>query len=144
QGAFTMRGFPVNTLMENGVFRYISYNIDNVDRVEIVKGPAAVFFGQGYPGGVINYVTKQPSFAKIPDTFRHSVNDNSGQKLVLDINKPLSKYAAFRLTGAWNDEQGDRRFEFRKNYNLTPSVTLVPFDSKVLTINLAMEYVNES
>ncbi|MBS0631101.1 MAG: TonB-dependent receptor plug domain-containing protein [Verrucomicrobia bacterium] len=144
QGAFTMRGFPVNTLMENGVFRYISYNIDNVDRVEIVKGPAAVFFGQGYPGGVINYVTKQPSFAKIPDTFRHSINDNSGQKLVLDFNKPLSKYAAFRMTGAWDDQQGERRFEFRKNYNLTPSVTLIPFDSKVLTVNLAMEYVNES
>ena len=43
QGIFTMRGFAVNTLMRNGVFRYISYNLDNVERVEIVKGPAAVF-----------------------------------------------------------------------------------------------------
>ncbi|MCF7761727.1 MAG: Plug domain-containing protein, partial [Cephaloticoccus sp.] len=54
QGTFTMRGFAVNVLMRNGVFRYLSYNLDNVERVEIVKGPASVFFGQGYPGGVIN------------------------------------------------------------------------------------------
>ncbi|MEY4006839.1 MAG: hypothetical protein RLZZ221_2935 [Verrucomicrobiota bacterium] len=42
QGQFTMRGFQVNTLMRNGVFRYISHNFDNIDRVEVVKGPATV------------------------------------------------------------------------------------------------------
>ena len=51
QGSFTMRGFQVNNLMRDGIFRYIAYNLDNIDRVEIVKGPASVFFGQGYPGG---------------------------------------------------------------------------------------------
>ncbi len=144
QGAFTMRGFAVNTLMRNGVFRYISYNLDNIDRVEVVKGPAAVFFGQGYPGGVVNYVTKQPVFAKTPSTFKYSVNDNSGHKVVADINLLLSKKAAFRLVGAWDDTQGERRFEFRKNINLTPSLTVIPFDSGKLKINLEMEYLDES
>jgi outer membrane receptor protein involved in Fe transport len=68
QGTFTMRGFVVNSLMKNGVFRYTSYNLDTVERVEVIKGPAAVFFGQGYPGGVINYVSKTPQFTKIPST----------------------------------------------------------------------------
>ena len=144
QGSFTMRGFPVNTLMRNGIFRYISYNMDNVDRVEIVKGPAAVFFGQGYPGGVVNYVTKQPSFAKIPALFKYAINDNSGQKFTADINVPLSKKAAFRIVGAWEDTQGERRFEFRKNINLTPSLTLVPFDSGMVTVNLDLEYLREN
>uniref|UniRef100_UPI004049D143 TonB-dependent receptor plug domain-containing protein n=1 Tax=Cephaloticoccus sp. TaxID=1985742 RepID=UPI004049D143 len=58
QGTFSMRGFTVNTILRNGIFRYLSYNLDNVERVEIVSGPASVFFGQGYPGGVINYITK--------------------------------------------------------------------------------------
>jgi len=93
QGVFTMRGFAVNSIMRNGVFRYLSANLDNVERVEVVKGPAAVFFGQGYPGGVINYITKRPSFTKIPTTFRFSINDNSGQKLVVDHNAVLSKKA---------------------------------------------------
>ncbi|QYM77792.1 TonB-dependent receptor plug domain-containing protein [Horticoccus luteus] len=144
QGAFTVRGFPVNTIMRNGVFRYIAYNMDSVDRVEVVQGPAAVFFGQGYPGGVINYVTKQPVFAKIPTTFRYSINDNSGQKLTADINVPLSKRVAFRLTGGWEDTQGERRFEFRKNVNYTPSMTFVPFDSGKLKINIEAESLHES
>ncbi|MCF7687012.1 MAG: TonB-dependent receptor plug domain-containing protein [Cephaloticoccus sp.] len=144
QGRFTMRGFAVNTLMRNGVFRYISYNMDSVDRVEVVKGPAAVFFGQGYPGGVINYVTKQPVFAKTPSTFKYTLNDNSGQKLVADINLLLSKKAAFRMVGAWEDTQGERRYEFRKNVNLTPSLTVIPFDSGKLKVNLELEYLKES
>jgi len=144
QGAFTMRGFAVNTLMRNGVFRYISYNTDNVERIEIVKGPAAVFFGQGYPGGVINYITKQPVFAKIPNTFKYSLNDNSGQKAVADVNLVLNNKAAFRMVGAWEDTQGDRRFEFRRNYNITPSLTVLPFDSGKVKVNVELEYLNES
>ena len=56
QGSFTMRGFTVNTLLRDGIFDYSDFNLDNIDRVEIVQGPAAVFFGAGYPGGVINIV----------------------------------------------------------------------------------------
>jgi len=144
QGAFTLRGFSVNTIMRNGIFRYISYNMDSVDRIEIVKGPAAVFFGQGFPGGVINYISKQPSFVKIPDTFKYSINNDSGQKVVADINVVLNKKAAFRVVGGWEDAQGDRRFEFRKNINLTPSLTVVPFDSGKLKINADLEYLQES
>jgi outer membrane receptor protein involved in Fe transport len=144
QGAFTLRGFAVNVLMRNGVFRYISYNLDNVDRVEIVKGPASVFFGQGYPGGVINYITKRPQFSKIPTTFSYQLNDNSGQKLVIDHNAVLSKNAAFRVVGAWEDTQGERRYEFRKNVNITPSLTLIPFESGKVKVNLEMEYLEES
>lgn len=144
QGTFTMRGFSVNTLMRNGVFRYISYNLDNIERVEIVKGPAAVFFGQGYPGGVINYVTKTPSFTDIPTTFKIQINDNSGQKVMFDHNAVLSKKAAFRVVGAWDDTQGERRFEFRKNMNLTPSLSFVPFDDGKMRMNLEFEYLKES
>ena len=144
QGAFTMRGFAMNTIMRNGAFRYISYNMDSVERIEVVKGPAAVFFGQGFPGGVVNYISKQPSFVKLPSTFKYSINDNNGDKVVADLNVVLSKKAAFRFVGAWEDRPGERRFEFRKNINLTPSLTLIPFDSGKLKVNLDLEYLTES
>ena len=144
QGAFTMRGFAMNTIMRNGLFRYISYNMDSVDRIEVVKGPAAVFFGQGFPGGVVNYISKQPAFTKSPDTFKYSLNDENGEKVVADINVVLSKKAAFRMVGGWEDTPGERRFEFRKNINLTPSLTILPFESGKLKINLDLEYLRES
>lgn len=143
QGSFTMRGFSVNTLMRDGVFRYIAYNLDNIERVEFVKGPAAVFFGQGYPGGVINYVTKQPSFTDIGSSFRYTINDNSGQKLTFDENNVLSKKAAFRVVGGWEDTQGERRFEFRKNFNITPSFTVRPFEQSSLRMNVNLEHLEE-
>src|SRR3546814_10386365 len=34
--------------------------LSNVERVEVLKGPASVLFGQGDPGGLINIVTKKP------------------------------------------------------------------------------------
>ncbi len=143
QGGFTMRGFQVNTLMRNGVFRYISHNLDNVERVEVVKGPASVFFGQGYPGGVINYITKRPSFTKVPTELTFQMDDNSGQKVKVDHNAVLGKKAAFRFVGAWQDLQGERRFEYHKNFNLTPSLTLKPLDSGKLTLNVEFEYLKE-
>jgi len=143
QGSFTMRGFTVNTLLRNGVFRYTSWNLDNVDRVEIVKGPAAVFFGQGYPGGVINYVTKKPSFNHIPTNISYQVDNNWGEKVTVDTNVNLGEKAAFRVVGAWQALGGDRRGEFDDNFNFTPSLTLNPFKSGKLKINLEMEYLNE-
>lgn len=143
QGAFTMRGFTVNTLLRNGVFRYTSWNLDNVDRVEIVKGPAAVFFGQGYPGGVINYITKKPSFSKVPTTISYQIGSNLDQKVVMDSNQALSEKAAFRVTGAWTEGNGDRRGEFNNNFNITPSLTLVPFSNGKLKVNLEVEYLKE-
>ncbi|MEM1254634.1 MAG: TonB-dependent siderophore receptor [Cyanobacteria bacterium P01_H01_bin.21] len=34
--------------------------LSNVERVEVLRGPASVLFGQGTIGGTVNYVTKQP------------------------------------------------------------------------------------
>ncbi len=50
-GNMSLRGFPINSRLRNGVLRYNLYNLDNVERVEVIKGPAAVFFGQAFPGG---------------------------------------------------------------------------------------------
>jgi outer membrane receptor protein involved in Fe transport len=144
QGNFTLRGFTVNSLLRNGVFRYNSYNLDNVDRVEIVKGPAAVFFGQGYPGGVINYITKKPMFEKTATTMSYQVDDNGSQKFVMDHNSPLSSNTAFRVIGAWSNWLGSRNHEFRDNINVTPSLAIVPFKSGKVKINLEVEYLKES
>ncbi|WP_414660376.1 TonB-dependent siderophore receptor [Horticoccus sp. 23ND18S-11] len=143
QGGFTMRGFSVNTLMRDGIFRYTAYSVDNVERVEIVKGPASVFFGQGYPGGVINYITKRATFAKTPTQFSFLVDDNGGDKVKYDHNAVLSKTVAFRVVGAWEDTVGERRFEYKKAFNITPSLTILPFTSGKVKINLDFEYLKE-
>ena len=139
QGAFTLRGFPINSLLRNGVSRYIGYNVNNVDRVEIVKGPASVFFGAGYPGGVINYITKQPVFGKIPTTLSYTVGDNNVNRVLLDNNTQLSKKAAMRIVGSWENSSGARNFEYNKTNSLTANISFIPFDSGKVKLTAEVE-----
>ena len=142
-GIFTMRGFQVNTLMRNGVQRYTAFNLDNTERVEVIKGPAALFFGNGNPGGVINYITKQPVFAKIPTTLTYITGSDHKKKYLLDSNTFFSQKAAMRVIVSSENSGGQRRFEYVKNDNATLSMTIVPFESGKLRVTAEAEYLNQ-
>ena len=143
-GNLSLRGFPINSRLRNGLLRFNAYSLDNVDRVEVIKGPAAIFFGQAFPGGVINYVTKQPQFAKLPTGVTYAYGGNTermgSERVTLDHNHMLSDKAAFRIVGQWEKAQGDRKFEFQDGVSFTPSFTLIPFKSGKLRINVESEY----
>jgi iron complex outermembrane recepter protein len=70
-----LRGFQQREVLFNGVrgnpygsldggedtgFSTSVGRLTNIERVEILKGPASVLYGSAEPGGVINYVTKKP------------------------------------------------------------------------------------
>jgi outer membrane receptor protein involved in Fe transport len=143
-GTFTLRGFPVSSRLRNGLNRYSYYNMDTVERIEVIKGPAAVFFGQGFPGGVINYVTKQPEFSKRPTTLTYSYGGNEermgAERVSFDENNVFSKRAAMRLIGVWDDNIGSQRDEFKKAFTFAPSVTFIPFESGKLRLKAEFEY----
>jgi iron complex outermembrane recepter protein len=66
--SFIIRGF-FGTILRNG-FRGRSFGqfatettlneVSNLERIEVLKGPASVLYGNAEPGGVINLVSKQP------------------------------------------------------------------------------------
>ena len=141
-GTFTMRGFQINTYLRNGVKRYTAFTLDDTERVEIIKGPAALFFGNGAPGGVINYITKQPVFARIPTTLSYITGTDKKKKYVLDHNVMFSPKAAMRIIVADENSGGQRRFEYTKNDNAVLSLAIVPFESGKLRITTEAEYEN--
>ena len=137
-GNMSLRGFPINSRLRNGLIRYNAYNLDNVERVELIKGPAAIFFGNAYPGGVINYVTKQASFSKIPTAISYAYGGYDTrigtERVTLDQNTVLSDSAALRVTGAWDHALGNARFEFQNGYSLNANMAFVPLKSGKLKI----------
>lgn len=143
-GTFTLRGFPISSRLRNGLNRYSYYNMDTVDRIEIIKGPAAVFFGQGFPGGVINYVTKQPQFTQMPATFSYSYGGNEermgAERTTMDQNTVFSSSAAMRMVAVWDDNIGSQTGEFKKAFTFAPSVKFVPFASGKVRILADFEY----
>ena len=63
----TARGFRQEEIFFDGLRGdpYVGFNVPqlfNVERVDFLKGPAGMLYGQGEPGGLFNYVTKKPSF----------------------------------------------------------------------------------
>lgn len=60
---FILRGFLLSPVSyRNGIRIPISrIELANVAQVEVLKGPAAVLYGQADPGGLINVVTKSPT-----------------------------------------------------------------------------------
>ena len=142
-GTFTMRGFQINTLLRNGIQRYTAFNLDNTERVEIIKGPAALFFGNGAPGGVINYITKQPIMARIPTTVTYITGSDHKKKYLIDNNSFFSQKAAMRIILSSENSGGQRRFEYVKNDNATVSLKVIPFESGKLQITAEAEYLNQ-
>ncbi len=53
-------GVPVNELNSGGFYGGGHYNLANVDRIEVVYGPASARYGTNAISGVIDIVTRQP------------------------------------------------------------------------------------
>jgi iron complex outermembrane receptor protein len=91
------RGFENNYTYINGS-RYQAFGfpieLATVDRLEVLKGPAGVLFGQGDPGGTLNILTKRP----LAD-WRHEVEATVGSydlyRFTLDSSGPLVSRDAF-------------------------------------------------
>lgn len=72
--------------------------LNNVARVEVLKGSAGLVFGSGGPGGIINIITKRPTeklFAEVKATY----GEYDTKILAGDISVPLGGGFGVRVTG---------------------------------------------
>ena len=67
--SYSIRGFNTQTYAIDGIllnqasnFFTVTRDLADVERIEVLKGPASVLFGRGDPGGIINIVTRRPTF----------------------------------------------------------------------------------
>lgn len=95
----------------------------NVERIEILKGPASVLYGRSSGGGVVNLVSKQARFdAKSSLTLRGGSWDNYGG--TLDINKVINEHIAVRLTADREQAHSFRSGISNKNEMVSPSIVV--------------------
>lgn len=105
---FLMRGFanPGSNFL-NGFAQtsgFGSQPLANIERVEIIRGPAAVLYGAGGYGGTINRITKQPQLRQFGSA-RIIASEDSTFRTELDINQPLPEFGgqklSFRINGIY-------------------------------------------
>jgi iron complex outermembrane receptor protein len=110
--------------------RHIGFGAVNVfpalfdlDRVEVLRGPQGTLFGAGAEGGVVRFITPQPSLTKDSGYLRseiastkagdasYEVGAAAGGPIINDV-LGFRISASFRRDGGWVD---------RANYSLTPN-----------------------
>lgn len=73
-------GIQINELNSGGFYGGAQYNLDNVERIEIIYGPASVVYGTNAVSGIINIITKKPVTSQGFDLHTHTGSYNT-QKL---------------------------------------------------------------
>src|SRR4051794_12843118 len=84
---YTIRGFD-QAPQHNGFVGEGYIDTVSVERVEVVKGPSSVLYGQVAPGGTVNYITKRPA-AKPFAVWNAQVGTQDFWRTTLDLNQPV-------------------------------------------------------
>ncbi|KAA8731611.1 TonB-dependent siderophore receptor [Acinetobacter qingfengensis] len=130
----TLRGFSADNgdIYRNGVRESGQYrrSTANVERIEILKGPASVLYGRSQGGGVINLVTKTANFESRSNIGAYVGSyDNVGG--TIDLNKVVTDNWAIRLVGEKFDTNSFRSGIGTKQNSISPSVTYRSDDEKL-------------
>ena len=125
---FLSRGFTsVSSNFLNGFEQtsgFGSQPLANIERVEVIRGPAAVLYGSGGFGGVFNRITKRPKPQPF-FTFRTIASNGGSFRNEFDFNRPLpigdGRKFAFRLNGTF--DRGETWFgQNREEDSIAPSL----------------------
>ena len=103
----------------------VSYNFDsyNVERLDLARGPNAVLFGAGGPGGTINSVTKRARTDKEFAELRTSYASWSNFRSTFDYNQPLTDRFALRFNAVHQDREGWQMNDTERRKGITLSGT---------------------
>jgi catecholate siderophore receptor len=122
--AFVIRGFTaVYDILLDGVRDDSQYFRDlyNIARIEVIKGPAAVLYGRGSSGGLINRITKKPEFTPSAE-IGVTVGSHDLKRTEFNLDRPLSDTLAFRIDGALEDSGSYRSQGYLKNQDVSPDL----------------------
>lgn len=110
-----VRGLSGNSPSVNFFTSSIPLSIDtfSIERAEQSRGPNAILFGLGSPGGMINASTKRASLSRSFGRADVKITSHNGLRTALDLNEPLSKHRlALRVAGVKVNNDTWRRHEW--------------------------------
>lgn len=131
----TSRGDFLNGLSQgSGNFAYWRTEAYGLERIDVIKGPAGVLYGQTVPGGLINRISKMPqetAFAEIEG----QMGDPAWYQAAFDIGGKATGdgNVLYRLTGVARAADGPMAYTTNNALYLAPAFTFQG-DSTRLTI----------
>ena len=148
--SFNLRGFNNPAVLRDGFIvpnrRPLLSNpeVANLEQVEVLRGPAAVLYGQSDPGGVINIVSKQP-LAEPFYNFQFQAGNRGFVNPSIDLSGPLSEDGSvrYRLNSLYRREESFRDFNTdSERFFVAPTLAWDISDRTDLTVSV--EYINDT
>lgn len=143
-----IRGFDASTtgvyrdgLREvRGVWAGFISEFYGLERVDILKGPSSVMYGQGGPGGIIDKISKRPQRDAVREiALQYGSFDR--KQVQFDVGERIDSDGDFvyRLIGLYRDS--DTQYEYDSSHSIpddrtyvAPSLTWQPSDNTTLTL----------
>ena len=148
---FNTRGFTGNgsvMTLYDGTRLYVGsgtqtfpFDTCSDDRIEVLRGPASVMYGEGAVGGAINVISKMPLQVQRNEA-EVSVDTNLTKRLAVDSGGPINKDVSYRVTAMGNMSDGwvDRD----KTSNVAVSAAVRVQQSETLSWTLSTDYGDRS
>ena len=140
----SIRGFDTETgRLYNGLrlpTNLIQTPLFNVERIEVIKGPASALFSDAVPGGTVNYVTKKP----LPEESKSvsvSVGSWNDTRASIDFTGPLNKDKTllYRLNVGHQSAESFRDNYSVQNIFVAPTVSYLPDDKTRINAEVVID-----
>ncbi len=137
QSTIKIRGYVTDTVLRDGYRRQSATDSINISRVEVIRGPAALLYGIGNFGGIVNYLPKLPS-AKQGGEASYTIGNHGFHRGTVGVTGPITQKfdTRYRVDLAYQDTADYTDFKKEKHYFFAPvvSMALTP------TTRLLLEY----
>ncbi|WP_085299388.1 TonB-dependent siderophore receptor [Cognaticolwellia mytili] len=114
---FSLRGFTLEestNLLKNGHQHFSKYRLPMalIDNVEVLKGPSSLLYGQSTPGGLVNLVTKKPTFDSFAELSIKG-DENGSLRMGLDVGGSLNEEKTIRYRAIVEKEDNKNWREYQ-------------------------------
>lgn len=137
------RGFYLEQFLDGArlpsdtTFAYAIPNFDpyGLDRIEVLRGPASVLYGQANPGGVANLVSKMPTTTPVHEIYVRT-GSHGRAEAGFDLGGAITDDSkiSYRLTGMGLDTNTSVDDVKRKRLYIAPAITWRPDADTSLTV----------
>ncbi|WP_435261132.1 TonB-dependent siderophore receptor [Tenacibaculum sp. nBUS_03] len=148
-GYYSIRGFSIQPQLVNGVPGITNgfINPDNVERIEVVKGPSATLFGSTVTsyGGLINIVTKKP-YKGTGGNITVGGGSFGFKKVTVDFNTNLedNEDISLRFNAGYQTEDSFQDAGFRKALFLAPAISYKVNNRLTLNFNYELSSTDQT
>ena len=114
---FSLRGFTLEestNLLKNGHQHFSKYRLPMalIDNIEVLKGPSSLLYGQSTPGGLVNLVTKKPTFDSFAELSIKG-DENGSLRMMADVGGSLNKEKTIRYRAILEKEDNKNWREYQ-------------------------------